>query len=238
MHMEGSPSSRDDYSGLTARVLPALYLFGISVVAGVIIGHAATTLVYRPKALHWLDALAIPLLFFGYTAFKGHLRALEEHTEEEYLKALRKGVSPYVITFIAVVSLASGLVTGGIYAVDDADRKLAEKEAKELNPMGRHAPAQPVQKKNSPSLAQKVTSNAQALEITINKTNAPQLALKSIISDSTRRTALINNIVLGEGQSSAIKVDGSIFQVKCLKIEEDAVILEMNGQTNRITLKL
>lgn len=223
---------------MTARVLPAVYLFIISLVAGVVIGHAATTLAYRPKALHWLDALAIPIIFLGYTAFKGHLRALEEHTEEEYLKALRKGVSPYVITLIAVISLASGLVTGGIYAVDNADRKLAENETKELKLSQRVAGKPPEQTTptNSPALgATKSTSVAQTAT---NQNSAPQLQLKSIIGDSTRRTALINNIILGEGQTSPIKSGGISYEVKCLQIESNQVILEVIGQTNQLVLKL
>jgi len=236
--MEGSPSTRDETSGLTARVLPALYLFVISVAAGVIIGHAATTLAYRPKALHWLDALAVPILFLGYTAFKGHLRALEEHTEEEYLKALRKGVSPYVITLIAVISLACGLVTGGIYAVDNADRKLAEEEAKQLKLAQRVANKPQENVKQTNGSPQKTTSSIPVAQITTNQNSAPQLQLKSIIGDSTRRTALINNIVLGEGQISAIKSGGISYEVKCLQIESNQVILEVIGQTNQLVLKL
>lgn len=236
--MEGSPSSRDETSGLTARVLPALYLFIISVVAGFVIGHAAITLVYRPRALHWLDVLAIPIVFLGYTAFKGHLRALDEHTEEEYLKALRKGVSPYVITLIAVTSLASGLVTGGIYAVDNADRKLAEKEAKELKLSQRVAnkPQQQTSTTNSSSLG--TNKSIPRVQVATNRNNTPQLQLKSIVGDSTRRTALINNIVLGEGQTSPIKAGGISYEVKCLQIMSNQVILEVIGQTNLLVLKL
>ncbi len=236
--MEGSPSSRDESSGLTARVLPAIYLFIISVVAGVIIGHAATTLAYHPKALQWLDFLAVPIIFLGYIAFKGHLRALEEHTKEEYLKALRKGVSPYVITLIAVISLVSGLVTGGIYAMDNADRKLAENDAKELKLSQRVASTPPEQTTptNSPALG--ATKSTSVTQTPNDQNSALQLQLKSIIVDSTRRTALINNIVLGEGQTSQIKAGGISYEVKCLQIESTQVLLEVIGQTNQLVLKL
>lgn len=228
--------------GLTARVLPALYLFVITAVAGVVIGHAGVTLMYRPKALGWVDALAIPLLFFGLTAFRGHRRALEEHTEEEYLVSLRKGVSPYVIAFIAVGSLVSGLVTGGIYAIDSADRKMAEAEATQTR-LQKEQPPKPVEAPSVKPPSPKQVAAAEPKPSPAPKTavvNAPssQLMLKSIIGDSTRRTALINSTVLGEGQSAVIKAEGNSYQVKCVKIDSDKVTLEVEGLAAPLILNL
>ncbi len=173
-----------------------------------------------------------------YAAFNGHLRALEEHTEEEYLKALRKGVSPYVITLITVISLASGLVTGGIYAVDNADRKLAEEEANQLKLSPRVAAESHEQATSTPGSAYQNTNSVPATKSDGTKSSIPQLQLKSIIGDSTRRTALINNIVLGESQTSLIKTGGISYEVKCLLIESNQMILEVTGQTNQLVLKL
>jgi hypothetical protein len=63
--MEGSTSVHSAPGGLTARVLPAVYLFSITAISGVIIGHAIVTAIYHPNALGWVDALAIPLVIFG-----------------------------------------------------------------------------------------------------------------------------------------------------------------------------
>ncbi|MGV3755910.1 MAG: hypothetical protein ACO1QS_11055, partial [Verrucomicrobiota bacterium] len=76
---------------MTARVLPAVYLFTILVIAGVIVGHAVVTAFYHFTALGWVDALAIPIAMAGSLAHKAHLCALAEHTPEEYLENLRKG---------------------------------------------------------------------------------------------------------------------------------------------------
>jgi hypothetical protein len=236
--MEGSTSNNNAPAGLTARVLPAVYLFTILVIAGVIVGHAVVTAFYHSTALGWVDALAVPIVIAGCLAYKAHLRALEEHTPEEYLENLRKGFPAYVIYFIAVASLAGGLVTGGIYAVDNAYGSKAEEEANAAI-ASRKTPVKLLHKEK-PKLAatgDKKASIAVSNPI-VSGVQAPNLNLKSIIGESTRRTALINNVVLGEGQSSSIKVDGVSYQMKCLRIEDAKVTLLIEGLTNQIVLSL
>ncbi len=233
-------SNDDDSEGLTARVLPAIYLFIVSVISGVIIGHAVVTVFYHPTALGWVDALAFPLLIAGGIALKAHFRALEEHSKEEYLEDLRRGFSAYVIYFIALASLIGGLVSGGIAGIDNADQKIAEEEAN-ASIAASKTPAK-IFSKSKPkaqSAAQPVAEQKTKLVTPVSsETELPLLVLKSIIGDSTRRTALINNIVIGEGQSSPIKADGVSYQVKCLKIEGSKVTLEIEGRTNPVILAL
>ncbi|MCD6049715.1 MAG: hypothetical protein K0Q55_1118 [Verrucomicrobia bacterium] len=231
-------SNDDGSEGLTARVLPAVYLFIVSVISGVIIGHAIVTVFYHPTALGWVDALAIPVLIAGCIAWKAHLRALEEHTEEEYLENLRRGFSAYVIYFIALASLISGLVSGGIAGIDNADQRKAEEEANESIAASK-IPMKIFSKLKDRAVAQPVTEQkTESVTSASFETEPLQLVLKSIIGDSNRRTALINNIVIGEGQSSPIKADGVSYQVKCLKIEATKVTLEIEGRTNAVILTL
>ncbi len=236
--MEGSTSNNNAPAGLTARVLPAVYLFTVLVIAGVIIGHAVVTAFYHFTALGWVDVLAIPIIIAGCLAYKAHLRALDEHTPEEYLENLRNGFPAYVIYFIAVASLAGGLVTGGIYAVDNAYESKAEEEANAAI-ASRKTPVKLFHKqKPKPTANGDEKASIGVSNLIVSGVQAPNLNLKSIIGESTRRTALINNVVLGEGQSSSIKVGGFTYQMRCLKIEDTRVTLEIEGQTNQIVLSL
>lgn len=236
--MEGQPSANS--GALTARILPAVYLFAITLIAGVIISHAVVTAVYYTPALGWVDALAIPLLIGGGIAVRGHFRALEEHNEDEYLETLRKGYSAYVVCFIVGVSLVSGLVTGGIFAIDNADGQKAEDEANEAIAAGKHAVKIAAKAKEGPSPEPvKETTNAPTFAgIAHTNGGISGLVLKSVIGAGNRRTALINNAVLGEGQSASVKAEGILYQVKCLKIEERRVMLQVEGLTNTVELSL
>ncbi|HEY1173609.1 MAG TPA: hypothetical protein VGH19_19750 [Verrucomicrobiae bacterium] len=224
---------------MTARILPAIYLFAITVIAGVIIGHAVVTAIYYTPALSWVDALAIPLLIGGGIAIRGHFRALEEHNEDEYLETLRKGYSAYVIILIVSVSMISGLATGGIFAIDNADQQKAEDEANEALAEGKHA-VKVVKgiEKTATEPVKEIPAIQSFAEIAHTNATTSGLVLKSVIGASNRRTALINNAVLGEGQATSIKAEGIIYQVKCLKIEDRSVILEIEGLTNTVELSL
>jgi len=236
--MEGSTSNNNAPAGLTARVLPAVYLFTILVIAGGIVGHAVVTASYHFTALGWVDALAIPIVIAGCLAYKAHLRALDEHTPEEYLENLRKGFPACVIYFIAIASLLAGLVTGGIYAIDNADQSKAEEEADAAIANSKTPAKLFTTRKTKLAAVEERTLLGESSIAAAPATQAPNLHLKSIIGESTRRTALINKVVLGEGQSSSIKVDGVSYQVKCLKIEDTKVTLDVEGMTNRIVLTL
>ena len=69
---------------------------------------------------------------------------------------------------------------------------------------------------------------------------APQatttLRLGGFSGTANRRLAIINNRTFAVGEEADMKVMGQIYHVKCVEIRDDAVLVTVNGQNQKLSL--
>lgn len=65
-----------------------------------------------------------------------------------------------------------------------------------------------------------------------------ELHLKGISGPKGRRLAIINNQTMSEGESAMVKLGNAQVKVQCLEIGLDSVVVQMDGRSERKTLRL
>jgi hypothetical protein len=73
---------------------------------------------------------------------------------------------------------------------------------------------------------------------TVPKQPALTLRLRGISGPSSRRMAIINDRYFMVGDEKEVALKNAIKTVRCLEIQADAAIIQIDGETNRITLRL
>lgn len=73
------------------------------------------------------------------------------------------------------------------------------------------------------------------------KTNAPPnvdiLVLKALAGSRNNRFASINGVDFGEGESREVVTPGGRIRVRCVKIEDDSVVVEVGGVRRTLRLR-
>ncbi len=73
------------------------------------------------------------------------------------------------------------------------------------------------------------------------KTNAPAnataLALKAVAGSPGHRFATINNIVFAEGEEREVSIAGGRIKVRCVEIQDEAVVVEANGARRTLRMR-
>jgi TPR repeat protein len=91
-------------------------------------------------------------------------------------------------------------------------------------------------------LSSEEITRGKSLEDEMKKGNWPQLnlgqptaslvplILQGISGSENNRLAIINNTILAENETTAFKVNGQIIKIKCLKISDDRVLIQVEGE--------
>lgn len=186
----------------------------------------------KTLSLNRIVVLAVAAGLFGFGGAIAHAAAKPKPAEKQPV-AKREAKSG------SKTKAGGGAVTGTNGAAGDTFENLIKADPIELPPVPQAVFNMP----KSPKEGQDpfFPGSARLFGAVTTKTNASSsataLALKAVAGSPGHRFATINNIVFAEGEEREVSIAGGRIKVRCVEIQDEAVVIEANGARRTLRMR-